>query len=90
MISPTHVDTPEAFGDALIASPKRVKKRYEQPRSESMCPHCGQLFRSSSLIPIHDEAPPARAVCPGSGQNPRNPLSDRRPLWNGKINPHAQ
>lgn len=51
-----------------------------------MCPHCGQLFAYESLlynalIPTHDEVPPLRAVCPGSGQAPRNPNTDRRPLW---------
>lgn len=52
--------------------------------TEYMCPHCGEIFvalNSSRLIPTHDFPRPFRAVCPGSGQNPRNPLSDSRPLW---------
>jgi len=56
-----------------------------------MCPHCGDLFPESSftLIPTHrakDQFPPA--TCPGSRQNPRNPETDNRPLWNGEPNPH--
>jgi hypothetical protein len=47
-----------------------------------MCPHCGQVFASSApLIPTHDWPKPCRQVCPGSGQIPRNPETDRRPLW---------
>jgi len=58
----------------------------------SMCPHCGKLFARAglALIPIHaDHGNGDRPrECPGSGQLPRNPESDRRPLWNGKPNPH--
>lgn len=47
-----------------------------------MCPHCGKLFgHCTGLIPTHDYPVPCRAVCPGSQQTPRNPLSDMRPLW---------
>jgi hypothetical protein len=48
-----------------------------------MCPHCGEIFkmRSDALIPTHDFPKPCRSVCPGSGQYPRNPKTDRRPLW---------
>lgn len=47
-----------------------------------MCPHCGELFRYNvRLIPTHDFPKPCRMVCPGSGQIPRNSLSDKRPLW---------
>lgn len=54
-----------------------------------MCPHCGQLFTEHcEQIPTHDYPPLCRSVCPGSGQHPRNPSSDRRPLWNGLPNPH--
>lgn len=55
-----------------------------------MCPHCGKLFDWASKVPTHDYPPPCRSVCPGSGQLPRNPETDRRPLWSGKPNPHAQ
>ena len=52
---------------------------------EYMCPHCGWKFPASraqgGLVPTHDYPPPCRSVCPGSKQAPRNPLSDRRPLW---------
>jgi hypothetical protein len=59
-----------------------------------MCPFCGALFQPTGarLIPDHkielertDEWQP----CPGSGQHPRNPESDRRPLWDGTPNVHA-
>jgi len=55
----------------------------------SMCPHCGEVFEgwpNGGLIPFHDYPKPGRAVCPGSQQNPRNPESDGRPLWNGESN----
>lgn len=60
-----------------------------------MCPHCGRLFSErGQLIPKHRQRngkkPLSGAVdCPGSWQGPRNPESDRRPLWNGQPNPHA-
>lgn len=52
------------------------------------CPHCGELFTSETmvyrgvhgLIPTHDFPRPCRAVCPGSGQHPRDG-GDKRPLW---------
>jgi hypothetical protein len=59
----------------------------------SMCPHCGRLFepadmeraRIPSKIPEHafpDHPIAGRYwLCPGGGQHPRNPESDRRPLW---------
>lgn len=51
-----------------------------------MCPHCGLLFGYADL---RDRLIPGHAVrgyktgmyCPGSNQNPRNPETDRRPLW---------
>ena len=57
-----------------------------------MCPHCGWQYDPNDkkypaktapheLVPYHDENPPLRAVCPGSKQHPRNPETDRRPLW---------
>jgi hypothetical protein len=48
------------------------------------CPHCGREYSPQAckpLIPTHDWPPPCRAVCPGSGQIPRNAETDRRPLW---------
>ncbi len=60
----------------------------------SMCPACGKLIGRvdmmlaepiPGLIPRHDSA---GAECAGTGQSPRNPESDRRPLWNGEANPH--
>ena len=52
------------------------------------CPHCGEQFTSEAmvyrgvkgLIPGHDFPRPCRAVCPGSGQHPRD-IGDNRPLW---------
>ena len=58
-----------------------------------MCPHCGWQYdpqkfskpgddgRPFALVPTHDFPKPARQVCPGTEQHPRNPESDRRPLW---------
>lgn len=49
-----------------------------------MCPHCGRLFRKTGkLIPVHGllEMLPRASCCPGSEQVPRNPESDKRPLW---------
>lgn len=48
-----------------------------------MCPHCGKTFARlrRSLIPAHDFPVPCRAACPGSQQHPRNPDTDKRPLW---------
>lgn len=54
-----------------------------------MCPHCGRIVRLSSghLTYLHiDDS--GVGDCPGSRQNPRCAESDRRPLWNGKPNPH--
>ena len=53
-----------------------------------MCPHCGKLFHFRDcvyqdvrgLVPTHDFPVPCRAICPGSGQTPRD-SHDRRPLW---------
>jgi len=57
----------------------------DQPNpARPMCPHCGELFAPeimTGLIPTHDFPKPCRTVCPGSGQHPRNSLSDKRPLW---------
>jgi len=53
-----------------------------------MCPHCGWIYPSSrsdnGMVPRHTED---GAICPGSEQTPRNPGSDRRPLWNGEQSP---
>jgi hypothetical protein len=60
---------------------------------KSMCPHCGKLFRSilnNGLIPRHTIEINDTESCPGSGQNPRNPESDFRLLWNGEPNPHVE
>jgi hypothetical protein len=55
----------------------------KQRGNRYMCPHCGEIFTrlADSLIPTHDFPKPCREVCPGSGQTPRNPDSDRRRLW---------
>ncbi len=55
------------------------------------CPHCGREYSRQAcrpFVPVHnvDWRHPAtgeirRSQCPGSKQNPRNALSDRRPLW---------
>ena len=61
-------------------------------RIEYMCPHCGWRFdallahRNNGLVPLHSQtaAIDSEAVgnsCPGGDQHPRNPDSDRRPLW---------
>ena len=46
-----------------------------------MCPHCGKKFPNmkSSLIKKHEY--PQGTTCPGTGQTPRNALTDFRPLW---------
>jgi hypothetical protein len=62
--------------------------------SQSMCPHCGWIFPSRAAwenpeipgkVPRHpeclDKLPGTPGECPGSLQHPRNPESDRRPLW---------
>lgn len=59
--------------------------------AQTMCPHCGRLFtyaecgRADIAGKIPDHAfpwtPVGGRLCPGSGQQPRNPESDRRPLW---------
>jgi hypothetical protein len=54
-----------------------------------MCPHCGKIVTvKDGLTPYHNWPVPTRAVCPGSKQNPRCAESDKRPLWNGDLNPH--
>lgn len=54
--------------------------------SEQMCPHCGltPVAMKDGLTAYHDYPPMMRQVCPGSQQNPRNSISDRRVLWNGE------
>lgn len=64
--------------------------------SELMCPHCGWCYdpqkyakpgddgRSFALVPGHDFGKGDGVYpfsCPGSEQCPRNPETDRRPLW---------
>lgn len=64
-----------------------------------MCPHCGWQYDPAeeekrrktfnhSLVPTHDYPKMCRSVCRGAGQIPRNPESDRRPLW--KDQPPAE
>lgn len=53
--------------------------------SRYMCPHCGRIFAlndttNCGLIRTH-YLPSTGVECPGSWQNPRNPDSDKRPLW---------
>lgn len=56
-------------------------------RIEYMCPHCGWRFdallahSNNSLVPAHEYPLGSRQSCQGSNQTPRNPDSDRRPLW---------
>lgn len=46
---------------------------------QKMCPHCGWRFAATNrLVPKHDVN---SVPCPGSEQNPRNPDSDKSPLW---------
>lgn len=58
----------------------------------SMCPHCGWQYDQAAeekkrknpipgKVPTHDYPKMCRSVCPGSGQVPRNPETDNRPLW---------
>jgi hypothetical protein len=61
--------------------------------TQAMCPHCGACWPYAELVnalPIHNRIPVHyhdRRECPGTGQHPRNPESDRRPLWNGELPP---
>lgn len=59
--------------------------------NQSMCPNCGKLFKPCKLIPSHYELyyEILRINCQGSKQIPRCPESDKRPLWNGELNPYA-
>lgn len=52
-----------------------------------MCPHCGKLLPMRQLTQKHDDADTGQP-CAGIGQAMRNHQADRRPLWNGKPNPH--
>ena len=49
-----------------------------------MCPCCGRRFCDTALalIPPHNWK---GKQCPGSYQNPRNALTDKRPLWKDEI-----
>ncbi len=47
----------------------------------SMCPYCGWQYNGAGLVPHHTYGPFDAQDCPGVGQGPRNPESDRRPLW---------
>jgi hypothetical protein len=52
-----------------------------------MCPECGQIFdKQGPLVPNHISINSLPSNCAGSGQAPRNPESDKRPLWNGQPN----
>ena len=55
---------------------------------QKMCPHCGWIFAGTTrLVPKHDiDSIP----CPGSEQNPRNPDSDKRPLWKDETQVRAR
>jgi hypothetical protein len=60
-----------------------------------MCPHCGWKYdprtytepgddgRPFALVPAHprDGDMASNYECPGTEQHPRNPETDRRPLW---------
>lgn len=55
-----------------------------------MCPQCGWQYDPHDwphnelpheLVPIHSQTVASSAVCLGTGQHPRNPETDRRPLW---------
>ena len=56
-------------------------------RIEYMCPHCGWRFdvrlshKNNDLVPAHYYPAYSVLLCPGNNQGPRNPDSDRRPLW---------
>lgn len=62
--------------------------------SHMCCPHCGKIVTldKDGLVPWHYDIdlPLIRVNCSGSKQNPRCAESDRRVLWNGKSNPHAE
>lgn len=52
------------------------------------CPHCGWRFHrmaAGGKVPAHSWPFPARAVCPGAYQTPRNAESDHRPLWKDEV-----
>lgn len=52
----------------------------EQDR-RPQCPHCGARFSKlrDGNIPTHDFPQPARAVCPGAGEQPK--AKTDTPLW---------
>ena len=54
-----------------------------RPKILYMCPYCGEISGrlKFSLIRIHHFPLLSGEKCPGSEQIPRNPESDRRPLW---------
>ena len=54
------------------------------------CPCCGwnydpdeyaSAYAPRELVPHHAHPYPGGSWCPGSDQHPRNPETDRRPLW---------
>lgn len=54
-------------------------------RGKLKCPHCGLVYarkRGIWLVPRHKYA---GRRCEGSGQVPRNPESDKRPLWKDEV-----
>jgi len=65
---------------------------FEAVKHPRCCPHCGWQFdaRESRLVPSHkwlDARNFAEGdLCPGIGQVPRNPESDKRPLWKDETN----
>jgi uncharacterized Zn-finger protein len=60
----------------------------EQVDSRPQCPYCGERFAKlrDGKIPTHDFPKPARAVCRGSGEEPKQ--HDDTPLW--KDDPQQQ
>lgn len=58
-----------------------IGRRGPRRKLKYMCPHCGEIFSRTqrTLIPTHGKL--GERVCPGSGQIPRNPDSDKRLLW---------
>ena len=70
---------------ALFAGTAGIEGESVMKTIQYMCPHCGWCYDADKsddgLVPTHDFPKPCRSVCPGSKQTPRNPHSDKRPLW---------
>lgn len=54
--------------------------------TDLMCPHCGWRYTMGQFDAADGLVPDHHAACPGSKQHPRNPDSDRRPLWGVELN----